>query len=931
MRKQRFVILLFLAVTLVVQKDVKAAINPATIEAIEAIFALSRTAVSLLGGDPQGVTVAGNRPLLLGVHDKLRRIEERQRWVQQVLTELPSDFLDLLDTHEAKQLISRLRVQLLEMKRHEELFAVETTNTVKTAWRLHYDRLKRLREKLHQTLAWMKVDDNPLLFAGRAATYGLLLHVQGMIIGIDKMMLTIDPELAHTMGFRENVSAREKRTNVELAVRLELAREAHEAMGTLLRRPLTDSITNELAKLRSSQAVHGTIAGWFPHWTTTFPPSNRPIDAAIDKIARLLDGACPRTPIARSSLGFAGRWLRELVYGVPYGSGGYTAATKLAKNAEYQCGLAVGALTQLEHTPFHTTSEVSNSLLRTMRFRTPVYKFLTDFRRGKTYWIGQTERKYYVQSRQYDVTVRFRTIPRSVVKGREGWGSASTRLPGVDTFEYWAHKEGKRTEKIPTALKPEVYRNVWWYVSGRRTFQWVSTKGFEVYYLDVRDLRQTKTGHRLQRTVTRGGPQGVCFASLATGSVSEKIDRVVTTMLTTMDTSPKVHLVPRPMCGGPRIDGTPGLPWAPGRVGTDPNAAAKISNVHMSQLEFLFRIHAEVERSYVAFGTFIRGLTNGSEPELEHVVHPGAVASLIAFETNRLRPELLEELLAQDGATRDTDARIDVIMQHTHDSIEAERRKNTLRRRLMLGLMVAELTYEYAPIVAEGLGSAVPGSSEDEISVEIEEIDDAEVAAILKEVTHAPVKKATNPMKRREPPDEPGLIRSTPLLGLFGGLGTAKIGKAVFTKGGKAVARLWFLRQAKGRTTLLFETLSRHVVSRAGGKTVVSLSIKKAEFTKSLADALLRVQRALKAGQSKVALAKKLTFKEVVVLGKRFVCGGNECAAALGLPNYAGVYFKKGSRQFRIGVKTKDGKEIFEANFERLGTNEHVHYVLKRF
>ena len=130
MRKQCFVTVLFLAVTLVVQKDAKATIDPAT---VGALFALSRTAVSLLGGDPQGVTIAGNRHLLLGVHDKLRRIEERQRWVQQALSKLPPKFSDLLETHEAKQLISRLRVQFLKMKRNEGLFAVETNNKVKTA------------------------------------------------------------------------------------------------------------------------------------------------------------------------------------------------------------------------------------------------------------------------------------------------------------------------------------------------------------------------------------------------------------------------------------------------------------------------------------------------------------------------------------------------------------------------------------------------------------------------------------------------------------------------------------------------------------------------------------------------------------------------------------------------------------------------------
>ena len=68
-------------------------------------------------------------------------------------------------------------------------------------------------------------------------------------------------------------------------------------------------------------------------------------------------------------------------------------------------------------------------------------------------------------------------------------------------------------------------------------------------------------------------------------------------------------------------------------------------------------------------------------------------------------------------------------------------------------------------------------------------------------------------------------------------------------------------------------------------------------------------------------------------IGKRFVCGGNQCAASLGRTDYGGVYLKKGLRQFRIGVKGKGGKEIFEANFERLGTIDtgNVHHVFKGF
>ena len=937
MRKQCFVTVLFIAVTLVVKKDVKA-IDAAT---VGALFALSRTAVSLLGGDPQGVTIAGNRHLLLGVHDKLRRIEDRQRWVQQALDKLPPKFLDLLETHEAKQLISQLRVQLLNMKRNEGQFAVETNHEVKTAWRNHYVRLQGLRNDLHKTLEWMKVGHNPLLFAGRAAAYGLLLQVQGMIIGIDKMMLTLNSKLARTMGFSEDVSAREKRTNVELDIRLELAREAHEAMDVLLRGPLAAKITKELAMFRKKQARHGTITDWFPHWTTTFPPSNQPIEAAIGTIERLLTRSCPTTSIARSSIRFARRWLRELVYGIPYGSGRYAAAVKLAKNAEHRCGLAVGTLTQLEHTPFLRVSAMPDPQLYTERFRTPTYNFLTDVRRGDRYWVGSDEWKYYVQSRQYDVTTRFITIPRIVAQGREAWKSVSSRLPGLDAFEYWAHKEGKRTENLPPALKPEVNRKEW-YGSGRRTFSWVSAWGFEVYYFDLRDLKQTAGHGRFQRTVTRGGPQRTCFASLSTGTVSEKIDRIVRTMQTTLDTRPKVQLVHPSICGLPPIDGTRELPWTPASDGTEhdetgpissPDTGAKISNAQMSKLEFLFRLQAEVERSYVAFDTFVKGLTNGSEPELEGVVHPGTVASLIAFETRHLQPELLADRLAQDAASEDTDARIDVIIEHTRDSIDAEHKKEAARRRLMLGLMVAELTYEYAPVIGDGLNAVMGGRSEPEVNVEIEEIEDTEVAAIFEEVTRAPRQPGTEPMKRPEPPDEPGLVRSTPLLDLVGGLGVAKAGKAVITKGGKTVARLWFLRRAKGQTKLLFENLSRQTVSRAGGKAIVSLSIKKSDLTRHLADSALRVQQALKAGQSTAELSKKVTFKEIVKIGKRFVCGGNQCAASLGRTDYGGVYLKKGLRQFRIGVKEKGGTELFEANFERFGTINpgNVHHVFKGF
>ena len=704
----------------------------------------------------------------------------------------------------------------------------------------------------------MKVGDNPLLFAGRAASYGLLLQVQGMIIGIDKMMLTLDPKLARTMGFLEDVSAREKRINVELAVRLGLAREAHEAMAALLEGLLVAKITKELAILREKQARHGKITDWFPHWTTTFPPSNQPIEAAIGKIERLLARACPTTRIARSSIRSAGRWLRELVYGIPYGSGRYAAAIKLAKNAEHRCGLAVGTLTQLEHTPFLRVSAMPDPHLHTARFRTPIYNFLTDVRRGDTYWIGSDEWKYYVQSRQYDVTARFITIPRIVAQGSEAWQSVSSRLPGLDTFEYWAHKEGKHTEKIPPALKPEVNRNVW-HGSDRRTFSWASTRGFEVYYFDVRDLKQTTSGRRFQRTVTRGGPQRTCFASLSSGTVSEKIGRIVRTMQTTLDTTPKVRLVRPSICGDPPIDGTRGLRWTPASSG--PDAGARISNVQMSILEFLFRLHAEVERSYIAFDRFMKGLTNGSEPELEDVVHPGTVASLIAFETSHLQSELLAERLAQDAATAATDARIDVIIEHTGDSIEAEHKKETARRRLMLGLMVAELTYEYAPVIGEGLNALVGGPSEPEVSVEIEGIEDTEVATIVEEVTRAPRQTGTKPMRRPEPPDEPGLVRSTPLLDLVGGLGAAKLGKAVITRGGRTVARLWFLRRANGQTKLLFENLSRQTVSRAGGKAIVSLSIKKADLTKSLADSVLRVQRALKGRQSRLVFRKNSPSK----------------------------------------------------------------------
>ena len=945
-----------LIVAMIAPSEKVVAIDPGS---VTTVFSLVRTAMDLLGGDPQGAFIAGNRELLLGIHKKLQNMEERQKWVQDTLSELPEEFTAILDEHDAKGLINKLRVHILELEQHEELFELETRNDIRTAWNLHRKRLRVLRESIHNTLNWLKVPDNPVLMAARAAAYGMLLQVQGQIIAIERMMLSIDDSITQSMGFLDDAIARQRQYALEVDVRYALAQEAQEEMRKLLKGPLLVEVDSRIALLRGWHERNGTVHDWFPDWPTVVLPSNQPIEKGIRTIAALLKRHCSHG----TYVGSATRWLWTLVYGTNTLASPKQQALGRAEQTEQECGLQRHVLTRMRFLPYlpeTVLNSIDDQHQALWRFRTPVYKRVVKHTPGieRFLFLPDDSDTYLVESRQYEVSIESLEIRRTpeTQPGKERWGPEPRRLPGLDMMSYWVRLgpqgEPDGRASIPERLYLEFNRPIT-FVSDRRDFWWEAVNGFEVHYVHLHDIRKKMDAQqrsvRNQMMVWRDHNTDlfintVCFVSLSgpESKLSKAITKEVDEVQRLMKRLPETEIVPGDFCAGPiyAVHWSPKPPESAAqrldvKQITEPESWATMHNRYMRSIEFLFRVHAEVERSYVGFRDFPARLDAGDEPELEWVVHPGNVAALVAKDNSPAVEDRIAKLLAQDELGNDIDTWIHSVIERTGDRIRDENNRQVFASRLRLALAIAELTHEYAAPILEQVGPEEHGQEVQEVEIDIEHLDEDNLHLFLKQLEQT--SEVQTPQGQSEGadspqlpdlPDEEGLLRSTPILDLVGGLSLAKVGVVAVRSGGKIVARLWLNRHGARKTTLLLENLQKRAILGNNKEAVVSIDSSAIESSDRLQKAMVHVNTAVGKRLRDLQWSEKLKFNQVLELGKRFVCGGMvTCVARLKESKYGGVVLRQGTRQFRIGNKSGAG---MQANFESLveGSRANVHYNL---
>lgn len=904
-------------------------------------LSLARTATDLLDGDPLGATIAGNREILLGINDRLKHNENAQRWIQRTLLEMPAELSETFDENQRKELITKLRVRLLELKDHEQLFESSANFGLKDAWRKHHQRLVTLQNDLRKILRRLKLDDHPMLMPARAAAYGMLLQVQGQVIAIERMMLSLHEEVAHQMGFEDPVEMRSIRYDLKRARRITLAEEAYDVVTKFLEETLLLEFSNEISKLQRWHRRNGVLDDWFPRWIREPPPSsNAPINAMINNVARLLKQHCPYA----TNVADARAQLNTLVYrlGEPEQDSTKERAYKWANRTEAECKLDEGQLTRLRFISFLPERQAIGGGDSTLQFRTPIYSNVLKSRIGQIF--PHKPNMYEIESRQYEVAVRETKIPRIVAESdaRERWGPHPTRLPGLDMVEFWTAQEKTLKENRWKILQAEMGRRFVYYGS-RSAFWWETPEGFQVAYLDVRDLRSK--GRARDRFIkytprfTMGNE--TCFVSLYSppSTLTEYIENERTKVNDTMELLPKQVLVPRGgTCGIWDLVGTPWIRTGPvearNRSGqdevNDPESWADVTNQHMSKIEFLLRVQAEIERSYVTFRDFLYRLKGGEEPELGHVIHPGAAAALVVEGMTTGRTDKIVELLTLAEQSEETDAGIRTVIRETDRLIKDEQEKAAFASSLRLGLAVAELTYEYAAPSGPERDSTQPAEDVEMIEIDVEDLDDQRIDALLDQFT-AP-NKAQQSSKKPLLYD-PGLVTHTPILDLVGGLGVGKIGVATIKSGRRIVGKLWFKRKAKREIGVLFDSLQKQMVLNKSGEAVVSIKTVAATASNKVNRAMKALEQASKNKEPFLEFQEKLSFREVYDMGKKFLCSGSaKCWARFRRPDYNGVLLRNGLRQFRVGMKkgSKSGK--FQANFENLakGNRSNVHYTITR-
>ena len=181
-----------------------------TTSALAVGISLARTATSMLDGDPQSEMVAGNRQLLLGINDKLEDNKDALHSIQQSLNQLPKDFLNIMFQFEEIQKVERAEDHFQRLIQIEDDFELSTKYKELDAWRDYSNSLMALRKDLRDNLRGLGRSTNPMSMVTEAATFGLLLQVQGQIIAVEKLMLSLNDKIADKMEFSSPAGERQK-------------------------------------------------------------------------------------------------------------------------------------------------------------------------------------------------------------------------------------------------------------------------------------------------------------------------------------------------------------------------------------------------------------------------------------------------------------------------------------------------------------------------------------------------------------------------------------------------------------------------------------------------------------------------------------------------------------------------------------------------
>ena len=923
---------------------------------VTALFSLTRIALSFLTADPQGALIGGNRLYLKEINQRLKLTEERLRLVQATLLDLPRTIDRALERHDAKHLIHRLQTHLLRIDSIETDFQLRTRVGFKTAWRDKELALTRLKGDIRHTLIELKAthtlaaEVQPLLMVARTAAYGILLHVSGQIIAIQSLSSGLASDIAQVMGFGTDLH---KRRSAESLWRKQLADDARDDVKFFLEYDLLNQLIEAAKMLRQHHETEGHLRHWFPIWMNIHNPPNRAMFSTpdelytvLDDIAGLLQDHCPNGEHVKT----ARIWMRTLLFELDVVSrdvdapSPHTTARAKAELTERQCDLHQGQLDRLRRFPFSTTS----------RFRTPRLIRLVTMEEGETLFLrSKAPDVYTFEDRQYEVDFEFTTVPRieETWPTKEKWASPPQRLPGLDMMAYWILKDPSR---VPDALRRETTHKP--ILTDRRAFFWDGIRGFDVHYVHIRDLlADSADGTRLQETQELEVGQRLCrgeftvwYMRLHSTPLRAAIEdrfRKIQSALNKRLPRAKFMSGDWRRCNLIGNYSQIGIPWKPklGQVGgpTSPELWANKRNGFMRKLEWLLHVQAELERSYQSFHDFAAQLEAGDhEPALQYTTHPGKAAGLITYLSRD--PGKIAKMLQLDEYTSEMDGRFAVLRISSDRKITRENERAKVAAALHLMLAVSQLTYEYAASKAEVKELDADKNAVQLVGeVDIENVDPEAIVQLADITGSEPGSSSENPKwweafgLSEKPVYDPHVPPIYPFLNFVGAL---KAGKAIvigLNHAGRRVARLWLKRRLAGgatQTVVLYETLKASSVAvLKGGKSLVTLpgGASKSEAHRQAWKTLRSTFKNSKKKDFDVSFDKKLSFQDVVKLGRDWVCRGpRSCMAILAKVDYKpGLVLRSGVRQFRIGKK--GGKGLM-ANFEDLGkkTIRNGHYTL---
>lgn len=915
-------------------------------------IAVAEVGTTLIDGNVDSAILDENRNLLVNLHGRLSVAERQLDWLQRVLVRLPDTIRTALDDYDARQRIDRIRASAIALQDLEERFRIERDSGLALSHFNHFNHLQQLYTDLRNDIRALSVKDHLLLLPTRAAAFAFAVQVLTDIIALQKLILSLgsgNDDLIRQLGFHNK-----ERLSRQLAAnrqeRLLLVQTARDDMSRLLFSTMLDYVGLELRNLHDWQRCHGHLDLRFPR----LPRSNlQDISAGIRKISEVISKSC-KGPEVRNIDTRLRRWIfRDGV--APHRAGNLTGLHSSLSRLERDCDLESGTLLDLAELPFYTKDRdighylysfsgqmfPENEFLR--RFRTVTYRnhIGTEIHRASLIenLIGSGDTyTHSIRRSQYEIEIDTQIVDRP--SGRIPWRQNSWRVPGLRQYEM------RPDTNHPPEFKPSARQVLPMWIVWRN----FGNYNFNVSYIRARNILQGQPNAVTRHYVNPGS--STCFGSLRNlrSAPAEAVMAVVEEVTKSIEqkamssSGPLQQLFEGDHCSA-YSGGAYGIPLGPqvsairqlrdrsagGGCGSDViwdlDEWVKGSNAHRAAVEFVFRVYALIERSYLAFDRFLYDLEEGNDPEVVFAVRADLLVSLLEDQPGNTEfvdfgVELSDHRLLSEEARLQAERTI----LAGEERIARERERALWGARLRLALLAAETAWQY------GFSSEIPEG--EEVPDETEGLGDGEGEFDTGEevVLEFDLDQEDDRQKFHEliqMVEDPETVTESSRFELvnWGAKGAYVVAK----KGARKILTWKIVRQAgnKGRFHILRQTHRlRSLFSGEGGKVTLVVKAARSRVMKANETRLLQ---ALKKKKKYVEFDRSTTPSQVDALAKKWLCAGlRKCTALFRLPEkYEGYILRRGDLQFRLGQKiSEQGKKVIEANFENIAKGINVHYVL---